>query len=109
MAIDSERKRKSVVAISHYAIGPVIVPDGTLISADRQVIGYGYYGIKTEVKIIVTLLGVIFSTIIKTGELCGVLGKTGKIESTINLSGEIESTREISGKIQETVEKSGEV
>jgi hypothetical protein len=109
MAIDSARKRKSIAAISHYAIGPVVVPDGTLISADRQVIGYGYYGIKTEVKIIVTLLGAIFSTIIKTGKICGVWEVTGEIESTVELTGEIESIRGITGKIQETVEKTGEV
>jgi hypothetical protein len=87
MAIDSERKRKSIVAISHYALGPVIVPDGTLISTDRQVIGYGYFGIKTKVKMIVRLLGAIF----------------------VEFTGEIETTRVANGKIQTTVSKSGEV
>ena len=49
MAIDTERKRKSVVAISLYAIGPTIVADATLGSEDRQVVGYGYYGIAAEI------------------------------------------------------------
>jgi hypothetical protein len=109
MAIDSERKRKSVVAISHYALGPVIVPDGTLISTDRQVIGYGYFGIKTKVKMIVRLLGAIFGTIELSGALCGVWEISGEIESTVEFTGEIETTRVANGKIQTTVSKSGEV
>ncbi|MCK6620330.1 MAG: hypothetical protein HUU32_12770 [Calditrichaceae bacterium] len=109
MAIDSERKRKSVAAISHYAMGPVVVPDGTLISADRQVIGFGYYGVKAETKIIVTLLGAIYCTIILAGETCGVLGLSGKIQGTVELTGEVNSTRGIGGKVQERVVKSGEV
>jgi len=109
MAIDSERKRKSVVAISHYALGPVVVPDGTLISTDRQVIGYGYYGVKAETKIIVTLLGAIFGTAVLTGDVCGVLGVSGIVQGRIKLTGEVNSTRGLIGKIQQTVEKTGEV
>lgn len=45
MAIDSAQKRKSIAAISLYAIGPVVVPDGTIGQPDRQVIGYSYSGI----------------------------------------------------------------
>lgn len=45
MAIDSERKRKSIAAISLYALGPTAVADGSFNQADRQTIGYGYYGI----------------------------------------------------------------
>ncbi len=45
MAIDSVSKRKSVVAIGLMVVGPVVVPDGTLATFDRQVIGYGYGGI----------------------------------------------------------------
>jgi len=105
MAVDTERKRKSIAAISHYAMGPVVVPDGTLISADRQVIGYGYYGVKTEVKIIVTLLGAIFGTVVLTGELCGVLGVSGIINGTIELTGEVNNTRGLIGKVQGRVIK----
>jgi hypothetical protein len=109
MAIDTERKRKSVVAVSFYAMGPVVVPDGTLISADRQVIGYGYYGVKTEVKIVARLWGVILGRIELTGEACGVLGITGKIQGTVELTGEVNCSRELAGKVQETVIKNGEV
>jgi len=109
MAVDTERKRKSVAAISHYAMGPVVVPDGTLISADRQVIGYGYYGVKAEIKIIVRLLGAIYCTIVLAGETCGVLGVSGIIQGTIELTGEVDSIRELIGRIQEIVEKTGEV
>ena len=45
MAIDSARKRKSAaqMAVSH---GPVtVVPDSSIAAADRQAIGWGYYGI----------------------------------------------------------------
>ena len=45
MAIDSARKRKSAaqMAVSH---GPVaVVPDSSFAAADRQTIGWGYYGI----------------------------------------------------------------
>ena len=48
MAIDSERKRKSAaqMAVSH---GPVtVVPDGSFSAADKQTIGWGYYGILEE-------------------------------------------------------------
>ncbi|TVL98674.1 MAG: hypothetical protein CV087_20815 [Candidatus Brocadia sp. WS118] len=109
MAIDSERKRKSVIAISHYAMGPVVVPDGTLISADRQVIGFGYYGVKAETKIIVTLLGAIYCTIVLAGETCGVLGISGIINGRIELTGEVNCTGGLIGKVQETIIKSGEV
>lgn len=45
MAIDSLRKRASVACLGLAFLGPSVVPDGTLAQADRQTIGYGYYGI----------------------------------------------------------------
>ena len=45
MAIDSEAKRKSIAAIGLYAIGATVLPSGTFDEAQRQVVGYGYYGI----------------------------------------------------------------
>lgn len=51
MAIDTPRKRMSVAAISLYPLGPVLVPDGSFAVADRQTIGYGYYGIIADVAI----------------------------------------------------------
>jgi hypothetical protein len=41
--LDTERKRRSAVAISHYAMTPSPVPDGSFGAEDRAVIGYGYY------------------------------------------------------------------
>lgn len=48
MAIDTQRKRQSIVAISGYFLGPVVVPDGSFVQGDRQTIGYGYYGINVQ-------------------------------------------------------------
>ena len=45
MAIDSAAKRASIVAIGLCAIGPSVIPDGSFDQADRQTVGYGYYGI----------------------------------------------------------------
>ncbi len=42
MAIDSEKKRASVVALSLYCMGPSVRPDGGLDAVDRAVIGYGF-------------------------------------------------------------------
>lgn len=44
MAIDTERKRRSAVAISLYALGPSVLADGGFDQGDRQTIGYGYSG-----------------------------------------------------------------
>ena len=45
MAIDTARKRKSAAQMC-VAHGPVtVVPDGSLGAADRQTVGWGYYGI----------------------------------------------------------------
>ncbi len=41
--LDTERKRRAAVAVSHYAMSPSIVADGTLGAEDRAVAGYGYY------------------------------------------------------------------
>jgi len=48
MAIDNQRKRQSIVAISAYFLGPSVVPDGSFVQGDRQTIGYGYYGINVQ-------------------------------------------------------------
>jgi len=48
VAIDNERKRRSLIAISLYSMGPSVVPDGTIVQGDRQTIGYGYYGIAAQ-------------------------------------------------------------
>lgn len=48
MAIDTQRKRQSIAAISAYFIGPAIVPDSSFAQGDRQAIGYGYYGINVQ-------------------------------------------------------------
>ncbi len=48
MAIDTQRKRQSIVAISAYFLGPAIVPDSSFAQGDRQTIGYGYYGINVQ-------------------------------------------------------------
>ena len=45
MAVDSERKRKSIVAIGFLVVGPVVVADGSFDQGDRQTSGYGYFGI----------------------------------------------------------------
>ena len=42
MAIDSEIKRKSIAAVSLYAIGPTVVPDSSIDLQDRRTIGYSY-------------------------------------------------------------------
>jgi len=48
MAIDTERKRKSVGAIPNLWNGPVVVPDGTIAGEDRQAIAGSYSGIPAE-------------------------------------------------------------
>jgi hypothetical protein len=48
MAIDTERKRKSIVSIGQRQVGPGVVPDGSFDQADRQAIGYSYAGIAAE-------------------------------------------------------------
>lgn len=42
MAIDTEKKRKSIVSIGFMPIGPGLVIDGTIDVEDRQAIGYSY-------------------------------------------------------------------
>lgn len=44
MAIDTQQKRMSTIAISHYAMGPSLIGDGSWSQADRQVVGYNYSG-----------------------------------------------------------------
>jgi len=51
MAIDSERKRKSIVAIGFPSVGPTVVPDSTIGVGDRQTIAYNYYGISSEISL----------------------------------------------------------
>ncbi len=45
MAIDSAVKRKSVAGVARPWRPGVVVPDGTIDSADRQAIGWSYAGI----------------------------------------------------------------
>ena len=45
MAIDTRRKRASVAVLGLAFLGPSIVPDGTIASADRQAVAHSYYGI----------------------------------------------------------------
>ena len=45
MAVDTRRKRASVVSVGRPWLRPAIVPDGTLGQADRQTVANGYYGI----------------------------------------------------------------
>ena len=56
MAIDTEAKRRSVMAISTYFISPSLKADGVIATTDRQVIGYGYFGalefVVTEVDVV---------------------------------------------------------
>ena len=42
MAVDSAKRRKSVVAIGLMAVGPVVVADSSIDLFDRKVVGYGY-------------------------------------------------------------------
>lgn len=49
MAVDSERKRKSIVAIGFMVIGPVVVADGSFDEGDRQTIGYSYASQSTPI------------------------------------------------------------
>ncbi len=53
MAIDTEKKRASTVALSLYCMGPSVRPDGGLDAGDRQVVGYGYIGITPTVAAVV--------------------------------------------------------
>lgn len=43
--LDTTSKRRSSIAISLYSMAPSVLPDGTIGDADRQVAGYGYFGI----------------------------------------------------------------
>lgn len=45
MAIDSREKRQSVIAISHYMVGPTVTPNSSKDAEWRQEVGYGYPGI----------------------------------------------------------------
>ncbi len=45
MPIDSLRKRASIASLGLAFLGPSIVPDGSFVAADRQVIANSYYGI----------------------------------------------------------------
>lgn len=59
MAIDSAAKRKSVAAIGGtFFVGPVVVPDGSLSTFDRQVIGYGYGGLAASESVFATFVGI---------------------------------------------------
>lgn len=46
MAVDTLRKRASIVAIGFMAAGPSVVADGSFDQGDRQTIGYSYAGIE---------------------------------------------------------------
>jgi len=41
--LDTQRKRMSAIAISHYAMSPSVLPDATIGVEDRAVGAYGYY------------------------------------------------------------------
>lgn len=43
--IDTQRKRRSAIAIGFMALAPSVFPDGSLDQGDRQAAGYGYQGI----------------------------------------------------------------
>lgn len=45
MAIDTERKRKSVVSVARFWHPPVVVPDGSFSVGDRAQIAHTYRGI----------------------------------------------------------------
>lgn len=49
MAIDTARKRMSVLAISCMANGPAVFVDGSITVGDRRTIGYSYAGELTAV------------------------------------------------------------
>lgn len=44
MAIDTEGKKRSIVSINLYSVGPSILPDGSTDKGDKQAIGYSYSG-----------------------------------------------------------------
>ena len=47
--LDTEKKRRSSIAIGAYFLGPSVLPDTSgLDEAERQVAGYGYYGILVD-------------------------------------------------------------
>lgn len=48
MAIDTRRKRASVVNVARPWTPPAIVPDGSFTQADRQHIGWSYAGLAAE-------------------------------------------------------------
>lgn len=56
MAIDSAKKRKSIVGVNMYGYAPGIDVDGVLDGADRQAIGWAYSGISINISIPVALL-----------------------------------------------------
>lgn len=43
MAIDSQAKRMSCIAVSHYAMSPSVLADGSIGAEDRAAAGYGFY------------------------------------------------------------------
>jgi len=107
MPLDTAKKRRSVVAISLYPLGPGVFPDNDFDERDRRVAGYGYYGFETEL-VTITLSGVISGTITLSGGIFGTTLLSGEIEGEISLSGEINPTRALSGQIQSLVEKTEE-
>ena len=74
MAIDSRRKRASIAVLGLAFLGPSVVPDGTLGTADRQVIASSYYGITS---------GVVGKTLGDVSQL-EVLTSTGGLDETSN-------------------------
>lgn len=52
MAIDTERKRRSIVAVGAPYMGPSVLADGSFALGDRQTIAYTYYDIGLDVAIV---------------------------------------------------------
>lgn len=72
MAVDTLRKRASIVAIGFMAAGPSVVADGSFDQGDRQTIGYSYAGVM-EASVVPAGFVCVESAFIGTATASGVI------------------------------------